>query len=182
MVRRKLGLDGGAALDACSPTFAPRLSTSDLIALADEVEVLVATARDAGAGRPAGGSYPFLTMTAVLIAGWLMERLGRAIDAGESETVSSGRRAAIEYFLSVIVPEALGLGAGAESTGGACSTRSGGGARLGALALEQIGRVDAKARHALADCGPFLFDEALALAVAKRVRARRARRTCRHRA
>ena len=34
-------------------------------------------------------------------------------DAGESETTSAGRRAAIEYYLSVIVPEALGLGAGA---------------------------------------------------------------------
>ena len=54
-----------------------------------------------------------MTMMAVLTAGWLMERLGHAIDAGESETTNAGRRAAIEYYLSVIVPEALGLGAGA---------------------------------------------------------------------
>jgi hypothetical protein len=53
-------------------------------------------------------------MTAVLTAGWLMERLGRAIDTGAE--ANTGRRAAIEYFLSVIVPEALGLGAGAEAS------------------------------------------------------------------
>jgi hypothetical protein len=51
----------------------------------------------------------------VLTAGWLMERLGRAIDAGESDSGNAGRRAAIEYFLCVIVPEALGLGAAVES-------------------------------------------------------------------
>ena len=46
-----------------------------------------------------------------------MERLGRAIDAGEGEGPSANvaRRAAIEYYLSVVVPEALGLGAGAEA-------------------------------------------------------------------
>ena len=54
-----------------------------------------------------------MTMTAVLTAGWLMERLGRAIDMGEGQA-PPGRRAAIEYFLAVVVPEALGLGAGAE--------------------------------------------------------------------
>jgi len=43
-----------------------------------------------------------------------MERLGRAIDSGESDS-NCGRRAAIEYFLSVIVPEALGLGAAVEA-------------------------------------------------------------------
>ena len=53
-----------------------------------------------------------MTMTAVLTAGWLMERLGRAIEAGEGAG-NAGRRAAIDYFLSVIVPEALGLGASA---------------------------------------------------------------------
>lgn len=57
-----------------------------------------------------------MTMMAVLTSGWLMERLGRAIDAGEGDSANAGRRAAIEYFLSVVVPEALGLGAGAEAT------------------------------------------------------------------
>ena len=111
----------------------------ELIALTDEVEVLVATARDFGAGRSPGGSYPLLTMAAVLTAGWLMERLGRAIDAGEGEgdSANAGRRAAIEYFMSVVVPEALGLGAGAAARLGSALWCSGGGTRLGAFALDQ---------------------------------------------
>jgi 3-(methylthio)propanoyl-CoA dehydrogenase len=80
------------------------------------VEVLVATARNAAPDDRLAGSYPLLTMTAVLTAGWLMERLGLAIEAGETEMATGGRLAAIEYFLSVVVPEALGLGAGAEAT------------------------------------------------------------------
>jgi len=57
-----------------------------------------------------------MTMAAVLTAGWLMERLGRALDAGEADAGNAGRSTAVEYFLSVVVPEALGLGAGAAAT------------------------------------------------------------------
>jgi hypothetical protein len=84
----------------------------ELIALTDEVEILVATARNAEPDDRLVSSYPLMTMVAVLTAGWLMERMGRAIHAGEAEA-GRGRRAAVEYFLTVIVPEALGLGAGA---------------------------------------------------------------------
>ncbi|HEV2043931.1 MAG TPA: acyl-CoA dehydrogenase, partial [Sphingomicrobium sp.] len=54
------------------------------------------------------GSYPFLTMCSVMVAGWLVERLARAPDATDRD------RAAAEFFLTVVVPEALGLAAGAE--------------------------------------------------------------------
>ncbi len=74
--------------------------------------MLVATARESEPDDRLAGSYPLMTMTAVLTAGWLMERLGRAIET-EPGNGSSGRFAAIEYYLSVVVPEALGLGAGA---------------------------------------------------------------------
>jgi hypothetical protein len=51
-------------------------------------------------------------MTSVMVAGWLLERVGRAIDAsGGADDFTCGRRAATEYFLSAVVPEALGLGA-----------------------------------------------------------------------
>jgi hypothetical protein len=112
-VQRKIGLDDGAALDALFADIRAEAQHEELIALTDEVEVLVATARNSAPGDRLTGSYPLMTMTAVLTAGWLMERLGRAIDAGEGDSASAGRRAAIEYFLSVVVPEALGLGAGA---------------------------------------------------------------------
>ena len=113
-VQRKIGLDDGVAFDGLIADIRAEAQHEELIALTDEVEVLVATAHF-GAGRSPDGSYPLMTMAAVLTAGWLMERLGRAIDAGEGEgdSANAGRRAAIEYFMSVVVPEALGLGAGA---------------------------------------------------------------------
>ena len=114
-VQRKIGLDDGAALDALFADIRAEAQHEELIALADEVEVLVATARNSAPDDRLVASYPLLTMTAILTAGWLMERLGRAIDLGEGDS-NVGRRAAIEYFLSVVVPEALGLGAGAEIT------------------------------------------------------------------
>jgi len=115
-VSRKIGLDGGAALDALFADIRAEARHEELIALTDEVEVLVATARNAQPEDRLVASYPLMTMMAVLTAGWLMERLGSAIDAGEGDSSNAGRRAAIEYFLSVVVPEALGLGAGAEAT------------------------------------------------------------------
>jgi hypothetical protein len=51
-------------------------------------------------------------MTSVMVAGWLLERLDRSIVAtGERDDFVRGRRAAIDYFLGAVVPEALGLGA-----------------------------------------------------------------------
>ena len=44
-----------------------------------------------------------------MVAGWLVERLANAPGANARD------RAAADYFCSVVVPEALGLGAGAES-------------------------------------------------------------------
>ncbi len=80
-----------------------------LIALTDVVEVAAATLRSADPDDRLAGSYPFLTMCSVMVAGWLVERLARAPDASDRD------RAAANYFLSVVVTEALGLGASAES-------------------------------------------------------------------
>jgi hypothetical protein len=113
-VSRKIGLDDGLALDGLLADVRAEAQHEQLIALADAVEVLVTSAREAEPNDRLAGSYALMTMTAVLTAGWLMERLGRAIDSGESDS-NAGRRAAIEYFLSVIVPEALGLGAAGEA-------------------------------------------------------------------
>jgi hypothetical protein len=114
-VQRKIGLDDGVAFDGLIADIRAEARHEELIALTDEIEVLVATARISAPDDRLTGSYPLMTMAAVLAAGWLMERLGRAIDAGEGEgdSANAGRRAAIEYFMSVVVPEALGLGAGA---------------------------------------------------------------------
>ena len=107
LVSRKLGLDGGLAFDALLADVGDEIADRHLVALRDRVEVLAASLRAAGPDDRLAGSYPFLTMTAVLVAGWLLERLGRVAEA-------SGRvRAASAYFNTAIVPEALGLGAAA---------------------------------------------------------------------
>ena len=48
-------------------------------------------------------------MTAVMVAGWLVERMAGSEDADDRA------RAAADYFLAALVPEALGLGAAAEA-------------------------------------------------------------------
>jgi 3-(methylthio)propanoyl-CoA dehydrogenase len=115
-VQRKIDLDSGATLDSLFADIRAEALHEELIALADEVEILVATARNSEPDDRLVASYPLMTMTAVLAAGWLMERLGRAIESGEGGGASAGRKAAVDYFLSVVVPEALGLGAGAATT------------------------------------------------------------------
>ena len=141
--QRKIGLDDGAAFDALDRGHSRRSAARGTDRADRRGRSAGRDGTQCGAGRPAVGSYPLMTMTAVLTAGWLMERLGRAIDAGEGEgdSANAGRRAAIEYFLSVVVPEALGLGAGAAAGCGSALSRSGGGTGLSAFALDQLGRI-----------------------------------------
>ena len=110
-VSRKIGLDEGAAFDALIADIREEAADERLVALADAVEVQVESARIAESDDRLAGSYALLTMTAVLVAGWLMERMGRAMDS--SGGGKSGRRSAIDYYLAAVVPEALGLGASA---------------------------------------------------------------------
>jgi len=108
LVGRKLGLDGGLAFDGLIADIEAEARDPRLIALTDAVEVAAASLRDAAPDDRLAGSYPFLTMTSVMVAGWLVERMARSEGADE-RTVAAAR-----YFLASIVPEALGLGAAAE--------------------------------------------------------------------
>lgn len=109
LVGRKLGLDGGLAFDGLIAEIEAEAEHPMLIALTDSVEVAAASLRSASADDRLAGSYPFLTMCSVMVAGWLVERLAKAPEANPRD------RTAAEYFCAVVVPEALGLGAGAES-------------------------------------------------------------------
>ena len=111
LVGRKLGLDGGEAFDGLIADIRAEIPDPRLIALTDAVEVTAATLRALGAEDRLAGSYPFLTMTAVLVGGWLMERMARA-SAGDG-AFEQRTRAAADYFIESIVPEALGLAAAA---------------------------------------------------------------------
>ena len=108
LVGRKLGLDGGLAFDGLIADIEAETQDPRLIALTDAVEVAAASLRDAAPDDRLAGSYPFLTMTSVMVAGWLVERMAL------SEGADDRTRATADYFLSSIAPEALGLGAAAE--------------------------------------------------------------------
>ncbi|HEU4956544.1 MAG TPA: acyl-CoA dehydrogenase family protein [Sphingomicrobium sp.] len=109
LVARKLGLDGGLAFDGLIADIEAEVQDSRLIALTDAVEVAAATLRESAADDRLAGSYPFLTMTSVMVAGWLVERMSK------SEGADDRTKAAADFFLATIVPEALGLGAAAEA-------------------------------------------------------------------
>jgi len=109
LVGRKLGLDGGLAFDGLVADVRDETQDARLVALADAVEVAATTLRESAPDDRLAGSYPFLTMTSVLVAGWLVERMAR------SEGADDRTRAAADFFLATLVPEALGLGAAAEA-------------------------------------------------------------------
>ncbi len=109
LVGRKLGLDGGLAFDGLIADIEAEAVHPSLIALTDAVEVAAASLRDAAPDDRLAGSYPFLTMTSVMVAGWLVERMARSEQADERTKAAAG------FFLMTIVPEALGLGAAAEA-------------------------------------------------------------------
>ena len=109
LVGRKLGLDGGLAFDGLIADVRDETRDARLVALADAVEVAATTLRESAPDDRLAGSYPFLTMTSVMVAGWLVERMAR------SEGADDRTRAAADFFLATIVPEALGLGAAAEA-------------------------------------------------------------------
>ena len=111
LVGRKLGLDGGAVFDALIGDIRREAQDARLVALADAVERIAAKLRGASADDRQAGSYPFLTMCAVLVAGWLVERIAREVQ-GDGAFIES-RRAAAVYLVSAIVPEAIGLEASA---------------------------------------------------------------------
>ena len=113
LVGRKLGLDGGLAFDSLIADIRAEATAPALIALADAVEIAAETLRAAAADDRLAGSYPFLTMCAVLTAGWLLERQARA--ASGDTPFHLVKRTVASYFTAVLVPEAIGLAAAAEA-------------------------------------------------------------------
>jgi alkylation response protein AidB-like acyl-CoA dehydrogenase len=114
LTERKLSLEDGEPFDALLADIRADAASPQLVALTDAVEILAATFREAEADDRLAGSAPFLTMCSVMVAGCLMERIGRALEqSGEDDAFTRSRRAAVDYFSAVIVPEALGLAASA---------------------------------------------------------------------
>lgn len=114
LVGRKLGLEGGATLAALIADVRAEASDARLRALIDSVEAVGVHLATAGADDRLAASYPFLTMLSVAVAGWLMERQGRAAASAEGDPAFLAmKQAAARYYVEQIVPEAEGLRAAA---------------------------------------------------------------------
>ena len=120
LVGRKLGLDGGRAvttlLSDIGRDAAGERHLSDLVAAAGRV--IAWMNHGASADDRLAGSDALLRMMAVATSGWLMARQARVahqrIDAGEGDPrFLRAKIAAARFYLDGIVPEALGLEAGA---------------------------------------------------------------------
>ncbi|KQN80716.1 acyl-CoA dehydrogenase [Sphingomonas sp. Leaf67] len=118
LVGRKLSGDGGAAIDAL---FADMRGDVEHAALKDLLNDTHAVARwmlEASIDDRLAGSYPFLTMLATCVCGWLLERQGRALAGMDDADFAARKRAAVTFYLDRIVPEARGLGMAAMAGGG----------------------------------------------------------------
>ena len=107
LVGRKLGLDGGLAFDGLIADIRAEVQDERLLALCDAVEQATVMLRSAEMDNRLAGSVPFLNMCAVLVSGWLLEKMADHVDA------DARTKGASEFFNATIVPEAFGLGASA---------------------------------------------------------------------
>ncbi len=108
LVGRKLTGDGGAALEALFTDMIAEIRHAALSDLLNDTGAVARWMLEADTDDRLAGSYPFLTMLATTVCGWLLERQGRA--AGETGDFAVRKRAAVAFYLDRIVPEARGLG------------------------------------------------------------------------
>jgi alkylation response protein AidB-like acyl-CoA dehydrogenase len=115
LVGRKIGLEGGGVLARLLAEM--RTQSGDeagLSALIDACEEAAAYLAAASHDDRLAGSYPFLTMLSVAVAGWLMARQLDAAQTSDADPDFLGmKRAAARLYLDQIVPEAEGLQAAA---------------------------------------------------------------------
>ena len=115
LVTRKLGLDGGEAVIALFDEIARDAGDEvGLATLAKECAGIAQWMRDeASLDDRLAGSVPFCTMAAVAVAGSEMLKQARAVDAGAAPSLAESKPITVRFFLDRIVPEAMGLKAGA---------------------------------------------------------------------
>jgi hypothetical protein len=119
LVTRKLGLDGGEAMIALFETITREAAGAKktgrtLAALAQDCAAIARWMRDeASLDDRLAGSVPFCTMAAVCVAGWQLMKQGEAVAKGAAPELAATKPVTVRFFLDRIVPEALGLKAGA---------------------------------------------------------------------
>ncbi|HEY0324555.1 MAG TPA: acyl-CoA dehydrogenase, partial [Allosphingosinicella sp.] len=116
LVGRKLGLEGGETLKRLLAEIREETDTPNLNILLLRIEEVLERWDELGSTIEdrLACSYPLLTMMAVAVAGWLMDRqeliAERMLESGEGDPAFLRMKmAAGNYFRSIVVPEATGL-------------------------------------------------------------------------
>ncbi len=114
LVGRKLNMDGGATLTTLLTRMKADAQDAGLIALIDACAEVTQHMLASEMDDRLAGSYPFLTMVATAVCGWLMEAQGRiAAGAQGDPAFLAMKAAAARFYVAQIVPEAMGLKAAA---------------------------------------------------------------------
>ena len=114
LVGRKLNMDGGATLTTLLARMKADAQDAGLIALIDACAEVAQHMLASEMDDRLAGSYPFLTMVATAVCGWLMEAQGRIAAGAEGDPAFLAMKAAAaRFYVAQIVPEAMGLKAAA---------------------------------------------------------------------
>lgn len=117
LVGRKLNMDGGATLTTLLARMKADAQDAGLIALIDACAEVMQHMLASEMDDRLAGSYPFLTMVATAVCGWLMEAQGRIAAGAEGDPAFLAMKgAAARFYVAQIVPEAMGLKAAATAS------------------------------------------------------------------
>jgi alkylation response protein AidB-like acyl-CoA dehydrogenase len=117
LVGRKLNMDGGATLTTLLTRMKAGAQDAGLIALIDACAEVTQHMLASEMDDRLAGSYPFLTMVATAVCGWLMEAQGRIAAGAEGDPAFLAMKAAAaRFYVAQIVPEAVGLKAAATAS------------------------------------------------------------------
>ena len=114
LVGRKLSMDNGGVVLGLLDEMRGQSEDAGLGVLIEACDAVARRLLTADTDDRLAASYPFLTMMATAVCGWLMERQRRAAAASEGDPeYLAMKRAVADFYLAQIVPEALGLQAAA---------------------------------------------------------------------
>jgi hypothetical protein len=114
LVGRKLAFDNGGTVAALIADMRAEAQDAGLVALIDACDEIGRSLLTRDTDDRLAASYPFLTMLATAVCGWLMERQGRIAATSEGDPAFLAMKtAAARFYVEQIVPEAMGLKAAA---------------------------------------------------------------------
>jgi 3-(methylthio)propanoyl-CoA dehydrogenase len=114
LVGRKLSMDNGGVVLGLIAEMREEANDSGLGRLIEACDRVAHRLLTADIEDRLAASYPFLTMLATAVCGWLMEKQGRIAASAEGDPeFLAMKRAVCDFYVAQIVPEAMGLEAAA---------------------------------------------------------------------